>query len=42
LDWVKRFIAVQTYFGDEFYFKDDDLDLDSSEDFLFEPDRKPV
>lgn len=21
LDWVKRFIAVQKYFGDEFYFK---------------------
>lgn len=29
LDWIRRFIAVPKYFGDEFYFKEDDLDLDS-------------
>lgn len=44
LDWIKRFIAVSKYFGDEFYFQEDDLDLnsDTEEDHLFEPDRKPV
>jgi hypothetical protein len=29
LDCIRMFIAIPKYFGDEFYFKEDDLDLDS-------------
>jgi len=31
LDWVKRFLAVLRYFGDEFYVSEDDYELDNSE-----------
>lgn len=31
LDWVKRFLAVLRYFGDEFYVPEDDYELDNSE-----------
>lgn len=33
LDWVKRFLAVLKYFGDEFYVPEDDDDLDHSDPF---------
>jgi len=33
LDWVKRFLAVLKYFGDEFYVEEDDWDLDNSDPF---------
>ena len=33
LDWVKRFLAVLKYFGDEFYVPEDDFDLDPSDPF---------
>lgn len=35
LDWIRRFIAVKKYYGDEFYFVEDDLDIDPSDKFLF-------
>ena len=40
LDWVKRFLAVVRYFGDEFYVAEDDDELDRSDPF--EPDHTPV
>ena len=40
LDWVRRFLAVLKYFGDEFYVEEDDWDLDSSDPF--EKDHTPI
>ena len=40
LDWVKRFLAVVRYIGDEFYVAEDDDELDRSDPF--EPDHTPV
>lgn len=40
LDWVKRFLAVLKYFGDEFYVPEDDADIDDSS--IFERDPEPA
>jgi len=37
LDWVKRFLAVVRYFGDEFYVSEDDYELDNSDPVEAEP-----
>lgn len=46
LDWVKRFLAVLKYYGDEFYVLEDDDDLDQSDPFETEapppPPKPPV
>ncbi len=40
LDWVRRFLAVSKYLGDEFYVPGDDLDLNGED--LFDIEKKPV
>lgn len=40
LDWVKRFLAVLKYYGDQFYVLEDDEDNDSSD--CFEDDAPPA
>lgn len=37
LDWVKRFLAVEHYFGDEFYVPEDDEEINKED-----PDPLPV
>lgn len=27
LDWIRRFLSVLKYYGDEFYFREDDIDI---------------
>jgi len=42
LDWVKRFLAVLNYYGDEFWVEEDDEDKDNSDPFEKPPmDVKP-
>ena len=38
LDWVKRFLCVWAYFGDEFYVEEDDYDLDDSDPYEKPPE----
>lgn len=38
LDWVKRFLCVWQYFGDEFYVEEDDEDLDPSDPYEKPPE----
>lgn len=41
LDWVKRFLAVEEYYGDEFYVPEDDNDIDPSDPFEVSPPPVP-
>ena len=42
LDWVRRFLAVLKYFGDEFYVEEDDWDLDNSDPFKIDAPLPPA
>lgn len=41
LDWVRRFLAVEEYYGDEFWVEEDDGDLDASDPFEVVPPSPP-